>query len=458
MAIHGQDGPTAARNWLAGLQQDIQEGALSDDQRTDLLTQLKVLGRDLSNVKALYNKSGFSVLGHYGFGEFPRRTAREALRCMANALLLIPQTQNYFADLGFLPKAVDGLRLEDNEDEFLLSRVLFLMTYNKTASFEEIADKFHLCDSIIEHIRRHASDAQALDSDPTATSALSETLKLLFNIVHAHPKYAAQLATAVPALLRTVASSSTPSPPLQPPLTWKLNALASLDFSASPEGDNIEASLGSDLPATLDKLISILDETLKVYKASQLDTEAMPLITTLQKINAAAGGGETRQKMKAALLPKDSERDLPLGQSSSLASRLLRITTHPGLGNIPEAVSSLLFELSDKDAVSYIQNVGYGYAAGYLMTHNIAVPGGIQQPSTGKGSVPINPVTGQRLDREPEQPLPNMTREEKEREAERLFVLFERLKATGVVDVQNPIQQAQGSGRIEELEDSDDSN
>ncbi|RMZ75878.1 hypothetical protein DV737_g5101, partial [Chaetothyriales sp. CBS 132003] len=458
MATHGQDGPTAARTCLSALQQDIQQAALSDDQRADLLTQLKVLGRELSNVKPLYDKNGFSVLAHYGFGEFPRRTVREALRCMANALLLIPQTQNYFADLGLLPKAVDDLRLEDNEDEFLLSRVLFLMTYNKTASFEEVADKFHLCDSIIKHIRRHASDAQALDSDPTAAAALSETLKLLFNAIHTLPKYAGQFTPAVPALLKTVTSSSTPSPPLQPPLTWKLNALASVDFPASAEGDDIEAALGPDLSAVLEKLVAILDESLKVYKASQLDTEAIPLITTLQKINAAAGRGETRQRMKASLLPKDSERDLPLGQSSSLASRLLRLTTHPGLANIPEAVSSLLFELSDKDAASYIQNVGYGYAAGYLMTHEIALPEGIQQPSGGNASVPVNPVTGQRLDREPELPLPNMSQEEKEREAERLFILFERLKATGVVDVQNPVQQAHERGRIEELEDSDDSN
>ncbi len=41
-----------------------------------------------------------------------------------------------------------------------------------------------------------------------------------------------------------------------------------------------------------------------------------------------------------------------------------------------------------------------------------------------------------------------MTEEEKEREAERLFVLFERLKATGVVDVKNPVER-----RFEEVDD-----
>ena len=60
----------------------------------------------------------------------------------------------------------------------------------------------------------------------------------------------------------------------------------------------------------------------------------------------------------------------------------------------------------------------------------------------------INPVTGQRLAAEPENPEPEMTDEEKEREAERLFVLFERLKATGVVDVENPVHQAMREGRF----------
>ena len=38
----------------------------------------------------------------------------------------------------------------------------------------------------------------------------------------------------------------------------------------------------------------------------------------------------------------------------------------------------------------------------------------------------INPITGQRTDMEPVDTGPEMTDEEKEREAERLFVLFER--------------------------------
>lgn len=75
------------------------------------------------------------------------------------------------------------------------------------------------------------------------------------------------------------------------------------------------------------------------------------------------------------------------------------------------------------------------------MTHNLPVPTGLKNdgktPSSTQSEDPgakltlvdgleINPVTGQRKDMEPVDPGPEMTDEEKEREAEKLFVLFER--------------------------------
>ena len=161
--------------------------------------------------------------------------------------------------------------------------------------------------------------------------------------------------------------------------------------------------------------------------------------------------------MRALLLPSDAERAQPLGTSDSTASFLLRLSTSPAAPNIRESVSSLLFELSDSDATTFVRNVGYGFASGYLMTHNIPVPSSTLDPSgaedlgekvtTTVDGQEINPITGQRRDMEPVDALPEMTDEEKEREAEKLFVLFERLKATGVVDVVNPVER-----RFEEVE------
>jgi hypothetical protein len=70
----------------------------------------------------------------------------------------------------------------------------------------------------------------------------------------------------------------------------------------------------------------------------------------------------------------------------------------------------------------------------------------------------INPITGQYVSSEKVPDLKDMTDEEKEREAERLFVLFERLKKTGIIDVENPIAKAmqESQGRFEEVNTSDE--
>jgi hypothetical protein len=71
----------------------------------------------------------------------------------------------------------------------------------------------------------------------------------------------------------------------------------------------------------------------------------------------------------------------------------------------------------------------------------------------------INPITGQYVSSEKQPDLKDMTDEEKEREAERLFVLFERLKKTGIIDVENPIAKAmqENQGRFEEVHSDSDS-
>jgi hypothetical protein len=146
--------------------------------------------------------------------------------------------------------------------------------------------------------------------------------------------------------------------------------------------------------------------------------------------------------MQTLLLPSNEERAQPLGRAETLAAYLLRLSTSPVAPNLRESISSLMFELSDKDATSFVRNVGYGFASGFLMTHDLPMPANATEGwSTGESGEKmedigekvtnvdgkeINPVTGQRRDMEPVDQGPEMTDEEKEREAERLFVLFER--------------------------------
>ena len=107
-------------------------------------------------------------------------------------------------------------------------------------------------------------------------------------------------------------------------------------------------------------------------------------------------------------------------------------------------------------ASKFTQQVGYGNAVGFLVNKGIAM----KPPQVNDEEVEeINPITGQYVSKEKLPDLKDMTDEEKEREAERLFVLFERLKKTGIIDVENPIAKAmqESQGRFEEIESDSDS-
>jgi Guanine nucleotide exchange factor synembryn len=70
------------------------------------------------------------------------------------------------------------------------------------------------------------------------------------------------------------------------------------------------------------------------------------------------------------------------------------------------------------------------------------------ESATDAEGVAINPITGIRNQNRPS-PGDEMTEEEKEVEAEKLFVLFERLEKSGMGV--NPIRKAQQQGKLEEV-------
>lgn len=102
--------------------------------------------------------------------------------------------------------------------------------------------------------------------------------------------------------------------------------------------------------------------------------------------------------------------------------------------------------------------VGYGNVAGFLFNKGVlSAPGPL--PTTSSSSTPgggasiteladdehINPITG-RVEKESERrnnAMEEMTEEEKEAEAEKLFYLFDRLEKSGALSPnQNPVRRA----------------
>lgn len=398
--------------------------------------------------------------------------SREALRCLANAFLLNEHSRQKFVDIGYAPKAAERLKVDDRDDEFLISRILFLLTYNTKVNFEELIEQTSLAESINQHITRHAkvfsskSGRRKSEATPMQDMSLVETLKLMFNITYYYPDLVSKFTPAIDPLVSLILNHPLPTPPLKSPITYILNALLNLDLASAekktmmgPEARSSPLFPYSCPERVAERLTSILNKAIVTMPENELDQAAAPLCTLIRRQYELAYP-QMKEWMRWILLPSDKDRDKPLGQGDTMAARLLRLSCSPGLPTLRENISSLLFELSDKDANKFVKNIGYGFAAGFLMNHNIQIPSSAAEASSvstegdSKLGAEVNPVTGQRLSAEEAVPEPprNMSQDEKEREAERLFVLFEKLKATGVVNVKNPVQQAVEEGRFEEIE------
>lgn len=416
-----------------------------------------------------------TILSKYGFDQDKRASAasREALRCLANAFLLDEECRQTFVNVGYAPKAAERLKADDRDDEFLVSRMLFLLTYNTKLDFEPLIKQHGLASSINQQLSRHAkifsskTGRRKSDTNSMQDQALVETSKLMFNITYYYPDLVPEFTPAIESLISLVMNHPLPNPPLQPPITYLLNALLNLELGAADKKTPLgPAPRSSPLfpysspESVADRLCSILNKAVVTMPEKDLDQAAAPLCTLIRRQYELAYP-QMKEWMQMILLPKARDRNRPLGVGETMAARLLRLSCAPGLPTLRENISGLLFELSDKDANKFVKNIGYGFASGFLMNNNIEIPSNAAEASSiaSDGSTEpgaeYNPITGQRYsEEEKEAPgQPEMSQEEKEREAERLFVLFERLKATGVVDVKNPVEEAMEKGRFEELPD-----
>ena len=366
-----------------------------------------------------------------------------------------------------------------------------MLTYKTSLDFALLFTEYHLIDSIfavcfvdpccrtshqLQILDFHAQNISAQESDmqhkpehaeSVDLRALSETLKLVFNLIQFYPKYSQSFQILLRPVLALLQGVQIQPDPLQAPVNYIINVLLNIELEASEgqaSGETSTKHQTSIFPAEtptlhIERLVQIVAQAIRSYSEDSLESKIIPLLTLVRRLVEIAPEA-TKEYMSRSLLPSDTDRDLPLGSSDSLASKLLKLSITPAAPQVREGVSSLLFELSDQDPASFVRNVGYGYASGYLMSHKIPLPPNALEEDVGEKVTnvdgrEINPITGQRRDKEPPDPAENMTDEEKEREAERLFVLFERLKSTGMVSVMNPVEVAAREGRLQEVHSSD---
>ncbi|GAW11715.1 hypothetical protein ANO14919_010650 [Xylariales sp. No.14919] len=448
---------TATTGLVDKLTRDLASVNLLPHQRDAALEELKIYGRDPRNADPIFTREGIEMLTRHAFDSPSSTTSRNALRCLCNALLLKAECRQFFVDLGYEAKVCNKLKNDNRDDEFLASRLVFLTTYDTDTKLEQLIDKYHLADSMIKNLERHAkyhSDGGRVTADPMQDMALAETLKLLFNITHHCKQKAPSFTQAVPHIVTILCNGSFQvDKPLDSPIGPLVNALLNLDLGAK----EVQSSLypPAKLTALSDRLVSLLEQSRAVYQQEELESTVTALIGVIQMVHGHAPQ-DVVALIRQKLLPTEADRKEVLGRSASLPSWLLKNSTNPVAPKLRDIISNLLFDLSDKDASKFVENVGYGFASGFLYNKNISIPQNASEAfsdDAGGSSRPINPVTGQFLDSEQHSDVPEMTEAEKEREAEKLFVLFERLRANGIISVENPVRTAVEEGRFEELPD-----
>ncbi|KAI0020094.1 guanine nucleotide exchange factor [Xylariomycetidae sp. FL0641] len=454
--LKGPEKLAAVTSLVDKLAEDLNDVNLLPHQRDAALEELKVYGRDPRDADPIFTKKGIETLTRHAFNSPSSATSRHALRCLCNALLLNEAARQTFVDLKFEAQACNKLKNDNRDDEFLVSRILFLTTYGTNTDLTELIDKHQLSVTIVKNLDRHAKrhSAGKPTTDPMEDMALTETLKLLFNITHFCKDRTSAFTKAVPPIVTILCRGTFQTQkPLDAPIGSMVNALLNLDLGAKEVHSSLYPPAEPSMLA--DRLISILSQSRTHYSGEELDSTVTAVVGVIRAVHQY-GPEDVRESIRGKLLPTEDDRNQVLGRSDSLPSWLLKNSTQLVTPGLREAISDLLFDMSDQDASKFVANVGYGFASGFLYNRKMEIPQNATEAfsnAPGGSNRPTNPVTGQFLDSERQPAEPPMTEAEKEREAERLFVLFERLRANGVISAENPVRTAQQEGRFEELPD-----
>lgn len=449
--ISGEEKLQRVGKLVEELRDDFEYINLLPHERNATMEQLKVFGRNPENADPIFTPQGIEILTHHSFHSTSPTTSKAALQCLANALLTKPCTRQMFVDLGYSERAVGRLKKPKKDDEFLMSRILFLTTYGTTQGFEKLIDKHHLADHINDNIERHAKNKRPSTQDD---QALSETLKLVFNITHFCPTRAEAFSKSIPQIMKILSRRTVQLPPLHAPVNFLINSLINMDMEEK------KAIVNSDLKSCVEKLIEILDCALRTYGDTELDATVTPLLTLLKRI-ARVSPPPVVAAMKSKLLPNPPKSGLRSNNPELLHVRLLDYLTNPRSTSVYDGISSLFFELAGGDVDKLVGDFGLGFSSGFLMTRNLQTPliknsassvrSSITSVSTGSaGSVYTS--TSQR----PQSRVPKAATTKTKVNPERLMVLFDRLKHTDIVDYEDPQMHDAARSMIVELDPDDD--
>ncbi|SNX88010.1 uncharacterized protein MEPE_06721 [Melanopsichium pennsylvanicum] len=222
-------------------------------------------------------------------------------------------------------------------------------------------------------------------------------------------------------------------------------------FGIAPTADDDGRKIPEDVDSKIVKAKANTD-------GIEIEDSLEPLLLLLGKI--ASEDEQLRTILRNIVLPTDLDRSVALDRRIDVLGRLVRLMSSVTLVRSARASGEVLLALCDGEAKVMSEKIGYGPCAGFLMNTGLAcaLPSGVKGSEGSNGRV-VDPITGVYEATEEEKAMDEintMTEEEKEAEAEKLFVLFDRLNKTGVVQVRHPMATAKDEGRFEEVDENVD--
>ncbi|KAI6033834.1 hypothetical protein PISMIDRAFT_23831 [Pisolithus microcarpus 441] len=177
---------------------------------------------------------------------------------------------------------------------------------------------------------------------------------------------------------------------------------------------------------------------------SSMSDVITPLVLLITRF--CLGDEDAKLRIRNWFVPESLDRTKPLEGRDDVLGRCLRVLQSVYHDRLGKCIGEMFYAMYDSNPTN-LTTLGYGNFAGFLFNKGIATgpPQSETAPQmTTSDGMPIDPITGTVVkEREPS----DMTDEEKEQEAEKLFVLFDRLERSGALPPsQNPVRKAMQKG------------
>ncbi|XP_022598318.1 synembryn-A-like [Seriola dumerili] len=208
-----------------------------------------------------------------------------------------------------------------------------------------------------------------------------------------------------------------------------------------PPGPNSEQCQGVNMDC-VHTLLTFMERRLE--SGDKIKEKLTPILNLLTE--SCRAHRETRHYIRKHILPPLTDVSHRPEEGSTVKSRLIRLMTHLDT-DLKHCAADLIFVLCKENVRRFVKYTGYGNAAGLLATRGLLGGQGSRTSSSDaqyssdsdsdteeyrQVKDRINPVTG-RVEAEHSDPMEGMTEEEKEEEARRLIMLFNKLSRDSII-------------------------